>query len=182
MAFLNFKTFVLKYRYSNNFKTIFLTVYACSLPVYLLFFCKNAKKPLKILIMVYSFLFKWRIFRRPSKIGSGKSTKYIFFLLSPGLEVHLEDMFWIYKLFAEILSWAEQSGTQFFRGSNLLLVWSSCATIRFQLFDIWWSSLDKMNDFKAISRIVFFRFGEINKSWFWVLSKKFFFNFFSIVY
>ena len=28
MAFLNFKTFVLKYRYSNNFKTIFLTVYS----------------------------------------------------------------------------------------------------------------------------------------------------------
>ena len=28
MAFLNFKTFVLKYRYSNNFKTIFLTVQA----------------------------------------------------------------------------------------------------------------------------------------------------------
>ena len=26
MSCLNFKTFVLKYRYSNNFKTIFLTV------------------------------------------------------------------------------------------------------------------------------------------------------------
>ena len=53
-----------------------------------------------------------------------------------------------------------------------------CLTIHFQFFDIWWSSLDIINDFKAISRMVFFRFGEINKSWFWVLSKKFFFHFF----
>ena len=30
MSCLNFKTFVLKYRYSNNFKTIFLTVYILS--------------------------------------------------------------------------------------------------------------------------------------------------------
>ena len=45
---------------------------------------------------------------------------------------------------------------------------------------IWWSSLDKINDFKAISRIVFFRFGEINKSLFWVFSKKNFFNFFLV--
>ena len=39
-----------------------------------------------------------------------------------------------------------------------------------------------LNDFKANSRIVFFRIGEINKSWFWALSKKIFFNFFSVVY
>ena len=95
-----------------------------------------------------------------------------------GLQVHLEDMFWVYKLFAEILSWAEQSGTQFFRGSNLLLVWSSCAAIRFQLFDIWWSSLDKIDDFKAISRVVFFRFGEIINIMILSFVKKIFFDFF----
>ena len=59
---------------------------------------------------------------------------------------------------------------------------SVCAAIPFQLFDIWWSSLDKINDFKAISRTVFFHFGEINKSLFWVLSKKIFFNFFLVGY
>ena len=32
--------------------------------------------------------------------------------------------------------------------------------------DIWWSILDKINDFKAIFRIVIFFFGEINKSLF----------------
>ena len=39
-------------------------------------------------------------------------------------------MLWCYKRYAEILSWAEQSGTQFFSLSNLLLVSSSCAAIR----------------------------------------------------
>ena len=48
------------------------------------------------------------------------------------------------------------------------------------IFDIWWSSLDIMDDFKLISRTVFLRFGEINKSWFLVLSKKFFYNFFLV--
>ena len=42
------------------------------------------------------------------------------------------------------------------------------------IFDIWWSSLDIINDFKAIFRMEFFRFGEINKSLFWVFSKKIF--------
>ena len=50
----------------------------------------------------------------------------------------------------------------------------------FQILDIWWSRLVIMDDFKPISRTAFFHFGEINKSLFWVLSKKFFrfFNFF----
>ena len=65
-------------------------------------------------------------------------------------------MFWDKNFFAEILSWAEQSGTQFFSLSNLLLVLSSSAAIHFQLFDISWSSFDKINDFKAISRAAFF--------------------------
>ena len=81
-------------------------------------------------------------------------------------------MFWVKNFFAEILPWAEQSGTQFFSLSNLLVVSKACATIRFQLFDIWWSSLDVINDFKAISKIAFFRFGEINRSLFWVFTKK----------
>ena len=55
-----------------------------------------------------------------------------------------------------------------------ILVLSSCVAISFQLFDIRWSNLDKIDDFNPISRTVFFRFGEINKSLFWVLSQIFF--------
>ena len=87
-------------------------------------------------------------------------------------------MFWYYKLFAKILSWAEQSDSQFYSLSDLLLVSSLCTAIPFQLFDIWWLSLDKMNDFKAISRIVFFRFGEIINIMILSFVKKIFFNFF----
>ena len=99
-----------------------------------------------------------------------------------GLQVHLEDMFWVYKLFAEILSWAEQSGTQFFSLSNLLIVSKTCLAICIQLFDIWWSSLDIINDFKAISRMVFFRFGEIINIMILSFVKKFFLTFFQIPY
>ena len=96
---------------------------------------------------------------------------------------NLEFSYWAWitpwgHFFAEILSWAEQPGTQFFSLSNLVQVSSSCAAISFQLFDIRWSSLDIVNDSKAISRIGFFRFGEINRSLFWVFSKKKKFQFF----
>ena len=37
---------------------------------------------------------KWRIFSRPGKLGSGKDKKK---KNSTGLEVHLEDMFWVQK-------------------------------------------------------------------------------------
>ena len=84
-------------------------------------------------------------------------------------------MFWYYKLFAKILSWAEQSDSQL---SDLLLVSSLCTAIPFQLFDIWWSSFDLINYFKAISSLGFFHFGEINRSLFWIFSKKPFFIFF----
>ena len=47
-----------------------------------------------------------------------------------------------------------------------LIVVKTCLGIRFQLFIICWSSLDIINYFKAISRIVFFHLGEINKSFF----------------
>ena len=79
-----------------------------------------------------------------------------------------------------VLSWAIRYSV--FQPVKFVTSLSSCAALPFQLFDIWWSSLDKINDFKAISRMVFFRFGEINKSWFWVLSKKKFFKFFLVVY
>ena len=112
---------------------------------------------------------KWRILSQTSTEESGKKNKILIF--PTGLQVHIEDMFWYYKLFAEILSWAEQSGTQFFRRSNSLVVSSLCAAICFQLFDIWWSSLDKTNDFQAISRIAFYRYEQI-----------IFFNYFLVCY
>ena len=52
----------------------------------------------------------------------------------------------------------------------------------FQILDIWRSSLDIMDDFKLISRMAIFRFGEINKSWFWVWSNKNFLIFFLVRY
>ena len=45
----------------------------------------------------------------------------------------------------------------FFSLSNLLVVSSSCAALFFQYFDIWWSSLDIMDDCKLISRTETFR-------------------------
>ena len=74
-----------------------------------------------------------------------------------------------------VLSWAIRYSV--FQPVKFVTSLSSCAPLPFQLFDIWWSSLDKINDFKAISRIGFFRFGEINKSLFWVFSKKNIFHF-----
>ena len=79
-----------------------------------------------------------------------------------------------------VLSWAIRYSV--FQPVKFVTSLSSCAALPFQLFDIWWSSLDKINYFKAISRIVFFRFGEINKSLFWVFSKKKNFNFFLVGY
>ena len=67
--------------------------------------------------------------------------------------------------------------------SNLLLIVSkSGPATSIQTHDIWWSSLDIMDDFKLISRMVFFLFRWKNKSLFWVLSKKFFKCFFSSNY
>ena len=78
------------------------------------------------------------------------------FWVGPAQSKVLKINFFDFSCWASSTPWG-----QFFRRSNLLVVWSSCATIHFQLFDIWWSSLDKINDFRAISRMVFFRFGEI---------------------
>ena len=60
--------------------------------------------------------------------------------------------------------------TQFFRRTNSLVVYNCGPATSILIIDIWRSSLDIMDDFKLISRTVFFRFGEINKSWFWVFS------------
>ena len=110
--------------------------------------------------------------------GSGKNKKSRFFLL--GLMYILRTSF--KSKISKILPWAEQSGTQIFSLSNLLVVSSSCAALFFQHFDIWWSTLGIIDNFKAISRTVFFHFGEIDKSWFWVLSKNYFFQFFLVFF
>ena len=69
------------------------------------------------------------------------------------------------KTFCQILvlSWAEQSGTQFFSLSNFPIVYKSGSAISIQILDIWWATLDIMDDFKLISRMMYFRFGEIKK-------------------
>ena len=60
------------------------------------------------------------------------------------------------------------SGMPAFSWPNLLVVSKTCETVCFQLFDIWWSGLDKMNDFKSISRMRVFHFSKINRSLFLV--------------
>ena len=52
----------------------------------------------------------------------------------------------------------------------------------FQIFDIWWSSLDIMDDFKLISRTVIFRLGEINNIMIFSFVKKIFFSLFLVRY
>ena len=89
--------------------------------------------------------------------------KIKIWIFPTGLEVHLEDIFWVYKNCAKILCWAEQSGTQFFSLSNLLVFLTLFEALCLHLSDIWWSSLDILDDFKLISRTVFFCLGEINK-------------------
>ena len=50
----------------------------------------------------------------------------------------------------------------------------------FQILDIWWSSLDIVDDFKFISRTAFFHFGEIKENHdFEFCQKTFFLIFFS---
>ena len=106
--------------------------------------------------------FNLPFFTETDKVGSGKNPDFSYWACSTPWG-HVLSL----KFFGEILSWAEQSGTQFFRRSNLLpRSLEFVCDDPFQLFDIWWSSLDKLNDFKAISRITFFRFCDINKSLF----------------
>ena len=51
----------------------------------------ETEKTQQILIQVGETCIKWRIFSRPSKIGSGKNTKYFFFIL--GLKYTLRTCF-----------------------------------------------------------------------------------------
>ena len=48
------------------------------------------------------------------------------------------------------------------------------------IFDIWWSSLDIMDDFKLISRTVIFHLGEINNIMIFSFVKKNFFSLFLV--
>ena len=69
--------------------------------------------------------------------------------------------------------------TQFFSLSKLLIVWKTFLAINFQLIEgqVW--IMDIMNNFKAISRIVFFHFG---KTLFRNITTTHFFSVFSIQY
>ena len=85
------------------------------------------------------------------------------------------------KTFRQIpaLSWAISYSV--FQKVKLLNSLQKLLATFFKILDIWLSRLVIMDDFKPISRTAFFRFGEINQSLFWVLSKIFFF-YFSLVF
>ena len=74
---------------------------------------KLAKKKGKFCTVVFQF--KWRIFSQPGKIGTGKNTKSLFFLLA--LKYTLRTCFESKNF---LLKSSEQSGTQFFSLSNLV--------------------------------------------------------------
>jgi hypothetical protein len=66
-------------------------------------------------------------------------------------------------------------------GPQNLLVFSKCGLRPFfQFFDIGWSTLDILNDFKPISNKKYLRFGEINQSLFFVFVQKHFLLLFPI--
>ena len=60
--------------------------------------------------------------------------------------------------------------------------WQLGAFTYFQIFDIWWSSLDIMDDFKLISRTAIFHLGEINNIMIFSFVKNFFFSLFLVCY
>ena len=78
------------------------------------------------------------------------------------------------KLFAEILSWVEQSCM--YSVFQFVKFVSSFKSVCDHPFSTFWHLMVKFvyyRFFKATSRVAFFRFDEINKSLFWVFSKKF---------
>ena len=122
-------------------------------------------------------LLKWRILSWTGKIGSGKNTKYVFSYWPWSTPWgHVLSL----KTFHQIpaLSWAiRYSVFQPVKFTNTL---QKLLATFFQIFYIWWSSLDIMGDFKHISSTVIFRLGEINNIMFFSFVKKnFFFTFFS---
>jgi hypothetical protein len=63
---------------------------------------------------------------------------------------------------------------------NLLVYSKSGLEPFFKFFDIGWSTLDIMNDFKPISKKKYLHFGEINQSLLFVFVKKHYLFLFSI--
>ena len=130
----------------------------------------------------YSF-WPWKI------INVFKSNKYLFFieqsLDGSGKNKNSDFSYWAWstlwgyvlslKSFCQnpVLSWAIRysvfqpiKSTNSFENMSGNPVW---------VFDIWWSSLDMINDLRPFPEyVVFFPFGEINISLSWVFSKKIF--------
>ena len=121
--------------------------------------------------------FKWRIFSHTSSEQSSKNKKNIYFSYwawsTPWRHVLSLKTFCQNPALSWAISYSVFQPVKFTSSFEFV-----CGTL-FSTFDIWWSSLDISNDFKAISRIVFFRFGEINKSWILNFEKKIFLIFFS---
>ena len=111
--------------------------------------------------------FKWRILSRTGKIGSGKNTKYFFFL--QGLEYTLRTCFESKNFLEPELS------NQILSFSACQIVYKNCWLLFFQILDIWWSSLGIMDDFKLTSKKVIFHLGEIHKIIIFSFVKKIFF-------
>ena len=75
------------------------------------------------------------------------------------------------KTFCQIpaLSWAISNSV--FQPVKFTSTLQKLLATFFQIFDIWRSSLDIMDDFKLIFRMVFYHFGEINTSLFLLFFK-----------
>ena len=81
-----------------------------------------------------------------------------------------------FSYWAWITPWGHILSLKNFR-QILVMSWAIRPANLIQILDIWWSSLDIMDDFRVIFRMAFFCFSEINKSLFWVLSIYFLFIF-----
>ena len=103
--------------------------------------------------------FKWSFFSQAGLEGSGKNPKSGFFYwawITPW--GHVLSL----KTFRQIpaLSWAIRYSV--FQPAKFASTLQKLLATFFQIFDIWWSILDIMDDFKLISRMVIFHLGEIN--------------------
>ena len=126
-----------------------------------------------------TYSIKWRIFSRTGKIGSGKNTKYFFFYWAWSTPWgHVLSL----KTFCQIpaMRWAISNSV--FQPVKFTSTLQKLLATFFQIFDIWWSSLDIMDDLKLISRTVIFRLGEINNIMIFSYVKKNFLNFFLVRY
>ena len=112
--------------------------------------------------------FKWRLLSQPAKIGSGKNKKSSFFLL--GLKITLRTCF-------EYNNFLSNSCPEL---SNQVL-----SSSEGQIYYIVGYKNGPANSIKFLTSggqvwtwWMIFRFREINKSWFWFMARKDFFNFF----